>query len=87
MFLKHLQPTGGLKDYHTTPNKKRFNINNLPPDEMRLHDEEIKSDIEFQRDSTGSSNETTKNSNLNSSTKTDSEDGEDIFDINSRTNV
>ena len=54
---------------------------------MRLHDEEIKSDIEFQRDSTGSSNETTKNSNLNSSTKTDSEDGEDIFDINSRTNV
>src|SRR4051812_21105737 len=36
-------PSNSLKEYHTTPNKKKYNINNLPSEDMRLHDEEIKS--------------------------------------------
>lgn len=42
-----IQPCNSLKDYHTTPNKKKFNINNMPPDEYRLHNDEIKSANEY----------------------------------------
>jgi hypothetical protein len=40
----------GLKEYHVTPNR-RFGMEHLPPDEDRLHDEEIKSRDEYERDS------------------------------------
>jgi hypothetical protein len=39
-----------LKEYHVTPNS-RGGIEHLPPDEYRLFDEEIKSAVEFERES------------------------------------
>jgi hypothetical protein len=57
----HLQPKvtlrvygiahASLKEYHTTSSHKKYNINYLPPDSMRMEDEEIKSAIEFERES------------------------------------
>mmetsp|Transcript_46073 Transcript_46073/g.33851 ORF Transcript_46073/g.33851 Transcript_46073/m.33851 type:complete len:106 (+) Transcript_46073:212-529(+) len=41
-------PAASLKEYHATPNKKKYNFNNLPSEELRLHDEEIKSAVEFE---------------------------------------
>mmetsp|Transcript_20984 Transcript_20984/g.20104 ORF Transcript_20984/g.20104 Transcript_20984/m.20104 type:complete len:107 (+) Transcript_20984:198-518(+) len=41
-------PVGSLKEYHATPNKKKYNFNNMPSDDLRLHDEEIKSAVEFE---------------------------------------
>jgi hypothetical protein len=76
----HLQPkftlkvfgisTGSLKEYHTTPNKKKYNITNMPTEDFRLYDEEIKSSIEYAKDSFIS---------------TDDTENEDIFDLKSRT--
>jgi hypothetical protein len=40
-----------LKEYHTTPSNKKYGIDNLPNKEFRLHDEEIKSALEYERDS------------------------------------
>jgi len=40
-----------LKEYHTTPSNKRYGIDNLPTDDMRLYDEEIKSAPEWERES------------------------------------
>jgi hypothetical protein len=39
-----------LKEYHTTPSNKRYGFENLPPDEFRLLTEEIKSVVEFKRE-------------------------------------
>ena len=36
-----------MKEFHTTPSKKKYNINNLPSEDLRLHEEEIKSAIEY----------------------------------------
>ncbi len=43
-------PQANLKDYHVTPNK-RGGIEHLPTDEFRMPDEEIKSAVEFERES------------------------------------
>jgi hypothetical protein len=40
-----------LKEYHTTPSNKKYGIDYLPSKEHRLHDEEIKSALEYERDS------------------------------------
>lgn len=61
-------PQASLKEYHTTPNNKRYGLENLPLDEMRLLDEEIKSTSDYNRDT-------------QASTKTD--DDEFVF-VNSR---
>lgn len=65
-------PHNSLKDYHTTPNKKKYNINNLPSEEFRLHDEEIKSAIDFERET------------MQKGSSTSTEDTEDIFKLTSR---
>ncbi len=39
-----------MKEFHTTPSNKKYGIDNLPPEEMRLHDEEIKSAVEYDRE-------------------------------------
>ena len=61
-------PQNNLKDFHVTPNK-RTGIEHLPSDEFRLHDEEIKSAVEFERDSQKS-----KSSSTASSTKSGTEE-------------
>jgi hypothetical protein len=43
-------PQAGLKEYHVTPNR-RMGMEHLPPDEYRLHDEELKSRDEYERES------------------------------------
>lgn len=43
-------PSGGLKDYHVTPNK-RGGIEHLPAEEFRIHGEEIKCAQEYERES------------------------------------
>ena len=40
MHDKQEQP-GNLKDYHVTPNR-RGGVENIPAEEFRLHDDEIK---------------------------------------------
>ena len=45
--LKVYGISGNLKDFHVTPNK-RGGIENLPPDEFRLHDDEIKCAAEYE---------------------------------------
>jgi hypothetical protein len=47
MTLKVYGIAGNLKDFHVTPNK-RGGIENLPPDEFRLHDNEIKCAAEYE---------------------------------------
>jgi len=47
-----------LKEYHTTPSNKKYGIDNLPTDDMRLFDEEIKSAPEWERDSMTTDNST-----------------------------
>jgi hypothetical protein len=41
-----------LKEYHTTPSNKKYGIDNLPTEELRLYDEEIKSAVEYEREKT-----------------------------------
>jgi len=40
-----------LKEYHTTPSNKKYGFDNMPSDDMRLPDEEIKSAVEYERES------------------------------------
>lgn len=40
-----------MKEYHTTPSNKKYGIDNLPTEDMRLLDEEIKSAPEWERES------------------------------------
>lgn len=46
-----LQPAPSLKEFHTTPSNKKHGISILPGEEYRLKDEEIQSEVEFQRQS------------------------------------
>jgi hypothetical protein len=46
--LKVYGVQGNLKDFHVTPNKRQ-GIEHLPPDEFRLHDDEIKCAAEFEQ--------------------------------------
>lgn len=39
-----------MKEYHTTPSNKKYGIDNLPTDDLRLYDEEIKSAVEYERE-------------------------------------
>lgn len=48
--------TTGLKDYHVTPNR-RGGVEHLPPDEFRLPEEEIKSAMEYERESQAASSQ------------------------------
>ena len=41
-------PQPGLKEFHVTPNR-RSGMEHLPPDEYRLHDEEIQSRDEYEK--------------------------------------
>jgi hypothetical protein len=52
-------PHPQLKDFYTNPQKKKYNINNTPSEEYRLHDEEIKSANEFGHGGTISTNDNT----------------------------
>lgn len=51
----------------------------MPSEDLRLHDEEIKSAVEYERDSIVKDSGSTLGS-----TKASSEDGEDLFDLKSR---
>ena len=42
-----------MKDYHVTPNR-RGGVEHLPPDEFRLLDEEIKSALDWERETQAS---------------------------------
>ena len=67
-------PNTSLKEFHSTPNKKKFNITNLPNKEHRLFDEEIKSSKEYEGDMSFN------NQSMNSNTvDLDDENSEEIF--------
>ena len=42
-----------MKEYHATPSSKKYGFDILPPDDLRLRDEEIKSTKEYERDTLG----------------------------------
>lgn len=46
-------PQANLKDYHVTPNR-RGGVEHYPPDEFRLGDQEIKSEMDYLRESAAS---------------------------------
>lgn len=48
-----------MKEYHTTPSNKKYGIDNLPTDDLRLYEEEIKSAPEWERDSLGGDKKST----------------------------
>jgi len=39
-----------LKEYHTTPSNKKYGIDNLPTEDLRLYAEEIKSQVDWERE-------------------------------------
>ena len=51
-----------MKEYHATSATRKYGFDHLPPDEMRLKDEEIKSTVEYQRETLGISNITEEES-------------------------
>jgi hypothetical protein len=44
-----------MKEYHATAASKKYGFDHMPPDEMRLKDEEIKSTEEYERETLGMS--------------------------------
>jgi hypothetical protein len=79
-------PQAGLKEYHVTPNR-RSGMEHLPPDEYRLHDEEIKSRDEYERDSqktktsSSASSTSSKSSKSEESKKGGDSDSDSSFDF------
>lgn len=42
-----------MKEYHATAATKKYGFDHLPPEESRLKDEEIKSTVEYERETMG----------------------------------
>ena len=42
-----------MKEYHSTPSNKRYGFDHLPIDDFRMYDEEIKSTVEYERETMG----------------------------------
>ena len=42
-----------MKEYHATAATKKYGFDHMPPEEMRLKDEEIKSTEEYERETLG----------------------------------
>lgn len=74
-----------MKEYHTTPSNKKYGIDNLPTEEMRLYDEEIKSAVEYERESMTASKEKKAPTGEQLSTSSSQDDQEFPFE-NARAN-
>ena len=42
-----------MKEYHATTASKKYGFDHMPPEEMRLKEEEIKSTVEYERETMG----------------------------------
>jgi hypothetical protein len=42
-----------MKEFHATTASKKYGFDHMPPEEMRLKDEEIKSTVEYERETMG----------------------------------
>lgn len=76
-----------MKEYHTTPTNKKYGIDNLPTDDLRMYEEEIKSEEEWRRDTLGTQphSHNGDTSSIASSSSSGSRMDEDDFDFeNSR---
>lgn len=79
-----LQPSPSLKEYHTTPSNKKYGIDNLPGDDLRLYDEEIKSQEEYLRESQISEQHVSTKPSTQHSSKSGAHDEEEFNFENSR---